>query len=270
MGWLGHERVELAICDSTNDEAAALAARGAPHGTVVIARAQRAGRGRLGRVWHSPPGENLYLSCLLRPRCAPARVPPITLAAGLGVVDAVTAAGASAVLDWPNDVMLDSRKLAGILTEMSSRGQRVEHVITGVGVNLTTERFPPHLCEIATSLRLAGVEVEPEAFVTDLLAGLERWFDRFFAGGVPAIAPAWMERAGLRAGHQGKRVRATMAGGVPGGVPGGVIEGRVAGIDETGRLQIVADDGHAHWIVAGDVVAIPEGSSARLKKNVLV
>jgi BirA family transcriptional regulator, biotin operon repressor / biotin---[acetyl-CoA-carboxylase] ligase len=253
MRWLGNERVDLEICDSTNDEAAALAARGAPHGTVVIARAQRAGRGRLGRVWHSPPGENLYLSCVLRPQCEPVRVPPITLAAGLGVIDAVTAAGASAVLDWPNDVMLGNRKLAGILTEMSSRGQRVEHVITGIGVNLTTERFPPHLGEIATSLRLAGVEVEPGAFVAELLAGLERWFDRFFAGGVPAIAPAWMERAGLRAGPAGKRVRAAVAG--------RVIEGRAAGIDETGRLEIVADDGRAHWIVAGEVVAIPEASS---------
>lgn len=254
MGWLGNERVELDICDSTNDEAAALASRGAPHGTVVMARSQRAGRGRLGRAWYSPPGENLYLSCVLRPRCAPARVPPITLAAGLGVVDAVTAAGASAVLDWPNDVMLGNRKLAGILTEMSSRGQRVEHVITGVGVNLATEHFPPHLADIATSLRLAGVKVEPQVFVTALLAGLERWFDRFFAGGVPAIAPAWMERAGLRAGQQGKRVRATF--------PGAVVEGRIAGIDDTARLHIVDDEGRSHWVVAGDVVAIP--------KNVLV
>jgi BirA family biotin operon repressor/biotin-[acetyl-CoA-carboxylase] ligase len=251
MGWLGNERVELDECDSTNDHAAELAARGAPHGTVVIARAQRAGRGRLGRAWYSPPGENLYLSCVLRPRCAPARVPPITLAAGLGVVDAITAAGASAVLDWPNDVMVDRRKLAGILTEMNTRGQRVEHVVTGIGVNLTTERFPPHLADIATSLRLAGVEVEPGAFVAELLTGLERWFDRFFAGGVAAIAPAWMERAGLRAGHQGKRVRATSHG-------IDEIQGRVAGIDGTGRLHIVDDEGRSHWVVAGDVTAMQE------------
>lgn len=259
MGWLGSERVELDDCDSTNDHAAALAAQGARHGTVVIARAQRAGRGRLGRVWHSPPGENLYLSCVLRPRCAPARVPPITLAAGLGVVDAVTAAGACAMLEWPNDVMLEGRKLAGILTEMNTRGQRVEHVIIGIGVNLTTERFPPHLADIATSLRLAGVEVEPGAFVAELLTGLERWFDRFLAGGVAAIAPAWMERAGLRDGPGGKRVRVSGHGSARTG-DDGRIEGRVAGIDASGRLHIVDDQGCSHWVVSGDVIAIPDGS----------
>lgn len=247
MGWLGREQTMLESCGSTNDEAAHLAMAGAPHGAVVMALAQSTGRGRMGRDWHSPPGENLYLSCVLRPELEPFQVPPVTLAAGLGVVSAVNSLGLAATLKWPNDVLLGGRKLAGILTEMSTRGSRVEHVIVGIGINLETRVFPPSLASIATSLAQHGVTIARDRFIERLLGDLERWLDRFFAGGVEAIARAWMERAGIGP-ERVSRVR------VQG--PSGPIEGRAVGIDGSGFLLVAAPDGQVHRVLAGDVAVV--------------
>jgi BirA family biotin operon repressor/biotin-[acetyl-CoA-carboxylase] ligase len=241
--WLGRERVHLPVCGSTNDEAQRLAAAGAAHGTVVTADEQHAGRGRQGRRWHSPAGENLYLSCVLRPELAPAAATAITLAAGLGVADAVQRAGAPAALKWPNDVLAGGRKLAGILTEMSTRGERVQHIVVGIGVNLASRSFPPELGDVATSLALLGVPVERERFVAQLLSELEIWFDRFFAGGVPALADAWLARADRA------RVRATSQG--------RLVEGSIAGLDADGCLLITDQAGARHRILAGDVTSLP-------------
>lgn len=241
--WLGRERVHLPVCGSTNDEAQRLAVAGARHGTVVTADEQHAGRGRQGRRWHSPAGENLYLSCVLRPALAPAAATAITLAAGLGVADAVQRAGAAAALKWPNDVLAGGRKLAGILTEMSTRGEHVQHIVVGIGVNLYSQHFPPELAGVATSLALLGVTVERERFVAELLDSLEIWLDRFFAGGVAAIADAWLARADR------SRVRATSQG--------RVVEGAIAGLDADGCLLIVDQAGERHRILAGDVIPLP-------------
>lgn len=240
--WLGRERVHLPACGSTNDEAARLAAAGAVHGTVVTADAQDAGRGRQGRAWHSPPGENLYLSCILRPALAPERAPAITLAAGLGVADAVRWAGARPALKWPNDVLVGGHKLAGILTEMSTRGGYVQHIVTGIGVNLETRDFPPELARGATSLGLLGLSVPRDRFLARLLECLERWFDRFFTGGVDALADAWSacaDRSWVRATSSGREV-----------------EGRVLGLDREGCLLIEDRGGARHRILAGDVTPI--------------
>ena len=118
---------------------------------MIAADAQTAGRGRLGRSWHSPPGDNLYVSLLLRPTRAPAEIPPLTLLAGAAVADAVARAGRGPRLKWPNDVQLVDRaptarrrrKLAGILTEMATAGATVEHVVVGIGINVNGTDFPP-------------------------------------------------------------------------------------------------------------------------------
>lgn len=246
MSWLGCERVELDVCESTNDEAARLARAGAVHGTIVIADAQTAGRGRGGHQWHSPPGLNLYLSCILRPAIAPAECPPLTLAAGLGVADAVSGYSVDCRLKWPNDVYVAGRKLAGILTEMSTQSGVIDHVVIGIGVNLNQAEFPEPLAATATSLRIAtGAAVDRARFIDELLGACERWFDRLIAGGIDAVREPWNQRA-LRA-----RVRVT------GGVH--VIEGRIAGIDRTGALVVIRDDGQHHTVIAGDVMLLDAG-----------
>lgn len=243
-GWLGLERITLDSCDSTNDEAARLAMFGAAHGTIVTADTQLTGRGRLGRRWFSPPGENLYLSCVLRPALEPMHAPPITLAAGVAVADAVAAFAVQSRLKWPNDVLCRGKKLAGILTEMSTQSGRISHVILGIGVNLATRAFPDDLADSATSLAREGIEVGRDAFLAKLLPILEIWLDRYFAGGISAIADAWMERAALTSGVTHVTVATAES----------TIVGRALGLDDQGALRVVDERGQLHHILTGDVM----------------
>lgn len=241
--WLGGHRIDLAECGSTNDEAARLARAGARHGTVVTAGAQRAGRGRDGRVWASPPGLGLYLSAVLRPPLPLALVPPMTLAIGVGVCEAAREAGADARLKWPNDVLVAGRKLAGVLVEAQSQGSRLEAVVVGIGVNLGGE-LPPELAARATTLAAAaGAEIDRARFTGALLGHVERWIDRYVASGLPAVVAAWHERM-----VHGLAARAT--------VDGEPLEGEVAGLDGDGALLLRDGAGRLHRVRSGDVEVI--------------
>jgi len=238
--WLGADRVSFSTCGSTNDEAAQLAREGAAHGTVVIADTQTSGRGRGSHDWYSPPGSNLYMSIILRPTVVAAECPPLTLAAGLGVYDSVAARDVTAALKWPNDVYVARRKLAGILTEMTSRGSAVDYVVVGIGVNLNQSEFPPPLDATATSLRMhTCAAVDRDSFTEDLLGALEQWFERLERGGLAAIRDRWNERA--LAG----RVRVTSAG--------EIIEGHADGLDDAGGLRVIDAAGRARVVIAGEV-----------------
>ena len=244
--WLGRAWRHLGSTASTNDDAAAWARAGAPAGAVVVADEQTRGRGRLGRRWHSPPGESLYLSVVLRPPLPPHRVPPLTLAAGVAVAEALVgvlaAAGVAPALKWPNDVLLDGRKVAGILTEMSADLDHVHHLVVGIGVNLNTRAIPDELAAIATSV--AAVRGEPVAradFAAALCARLEYWFDRFVADGAPPIVAAWKQHARFF----GTRVRATAGR--------EATEGVAEDLEDDGALRLRLDDGRSVRIVAGEV-----------------
>lgn len=171
---------------STNDVAAALAEQGAAQGTTVIASAQTAGRGRLGRAWHSPAGAGLYVSIVFRdPRVAPM----LTLAGGVAVADGITAAtGLPVEIKWPNDIVVrEGRdrprrlKLAGILAEASTGAEGLQHVILGFGVNVKAVPYPPDVAAIATSVEAElGRPVEPAAILAETLAALRsqvRWLE---------------------------------------------------------------------------------------------
>ncbi len=195
---VGEPLRRLASCASTNDEAAAWARAGAPHGATVVADAQTRGRGRLGRAWHSPPGANLYSSTVLRPPIPPRRAPPITLAAAVAVAEAIAAEGLAPELKWPNDALVDGRKVAGILTEMTATVEAVAFVVVGIGVNLNQRDFPDELAARATSLaRELGRAVDRDAFAARLYARLGEWYDRFIAGGPAPVAAAWKRHARL-------------------------------------------------------------------------
>jgi BirA family biotin operon repressor/biotin-[acetyl-CoA-carboxylase] ligase len=232
--------VHLDVCASTNDEASALARAGAEHLTAVTAGAQTRGRGRAGRTWHSPPGSNLYLSLIVRSTLPPAALPGITLAAGIAVCDAIRASGvAHARLKWPNDVLAGDRKLAGVLTEMTSKGGAVDAVIVGIGVDVDTRRadLPAELAEIATSIRdETGVAQDVERFTELLLATLEPWIEQYLAGGVAAIAAEWEARADL-----GRAVTV------------GTVTGIARGLAPDGALRVELPGGEELRVVAGDV-----------------
>ena len=249
--WLGGHRIELDECDSTNDEAARLARAGARHGTVVIARAQRAGRGRDGRSWASPRDAGLYLSAVIRTPLPLIDVPPITLAIGVGLCDAARALGVPAALKWPNDALVGGKKLAGVLVEAHSQGHRVDAVIVGIGVNLSTAvGWSPELAATATSMeQAAGAPVDRAAFIDQLLAQVERWIDRYIASGIAVIAPAWRDRMA-----PGITARAR--------VDGVELCGELAGLDGDGALLLRDARGELHRVRSGDVEVIKPAPAA--------
>ncbi len=248
MSWFGRERVVLDECGSTNDEAEELAKQGAAHGTVVIAKSQTRGRGRKGRVWYSSDTGNVFLSCILRPPLPPPEIPPISLAAGLGVWDAVSSFGIHPFLKWPNDVLVGPRKLAGILSEMKTNGTKVSHVILGVGLNGNAKTFPGELAETATSMRLElGTSVDIAEVSDRLLLHLGHWLQRFFDHGAPALVEPWSARTRLGAQIQVTDVEHPF-------------EGTVDGINQAGALLVTDAKGVVHELGSGSIAFVnPRG-----------
>ncbi len=162
--------------DSTNTRAKDLAAAGAPHGTVVIAGQQSAGRGRMGRSFHSPGGLGLYLSVILRPQCMPEELMHLTCACGVAACNAVeSAAGIRPGIKWTNDLVLGSRKLGGILTELTLSDGKVASAILGIGINCAHDLtdFPEDLQSFVTSLKIAtGKPIEPARLAGELVRSL--------------------------------------------------------------------------------------------------
>ena len=199
----------FAEVDSTNDIALALAEAGAPEGTAVLADSQRAGRGRRGRVWYSPPGAGLYLSVVVRGGSSGSPAPLLTLAAGVATAEAVTATtGLPVELKWPNDVVVGRpwRKLAGVLCESTGVGARVEAVIVGIGVNLRAAAYPPEISDRATSIEMElGRSIDRAPIVVECLARLAAIARQVREGGQALILSEW-RRLG-RAGLDGAPVR---------------------------------------------------------------
>jgi BirA family biotin operon repressor/biotin-[acetyl-CoA-carboxylase] ligase len=249
--WLGRSLVCKMETGSTNSDAADLGRAGAPEGTVVIADAQTAGRGRLGRSWVSRPGVNLYMSVLLRPQILPAAAPQLALIAGLAVAQALESEGLVPAIKWPNDVLLAGRKVCGILTELEAETDRVEFVVVGIGVNLNSELadFPPELHERATSVLMASNKrLERARFAGDLMARLETCYERFRQDGFGALASEWGSRSALA----GREITVDGAG--------GVVRGTYAGIDSEGALLLKEEGdgggGTTRRVLAGDVTIL--------------
>ena len=178
---------------STSDVLATLAREGAPHGTVVVADMQTAGRGRHGNSWFSPSGSGLYLSVLLRTVASPM----LTLAAGVAIAEALRAAtGIAATLEWPNDVVVvhdrDVRKVAGILAEATNDAELGDRVILGVGVNLKDTAFPPELADRAGSVEgVSGRQVDATVVLGELLAALSSRCAQVEAGAKIELLARW-------------------------------------------------------------------------------
>lgn len=187
---LGSQIFLLPEVDSTNEEAKRQAQQGAPDGSVFIAEHQTGGKGRLGRNWSSPPGGGIWFSVLLRPGLMPSEISSITLLAGIAVCRGIRAVtGCEATIKWPNDVVIGSRKVCGILTELTAEIDRIEYVVLGIGINANMESFPEELSEKATSLRMeAGKDFPRAAVLRAVLEALEPLLERAKAGErLPAI-----------------------------------------------------------------------------------
>lgn len=233
---------------STNDVALELGHRGAPEGTVVTAEEQTAGRGRLGRAWHSEQAKGIYASVLLRPKISPASASILTLVAGLAAREAVAAqTGLEVDIRWPNDLLVGGRKIAGILTEMFAQPDRVEYVVVGIGINVNQERFPEEVSQIANSLRnVTGLWHSRLELLVRLLLELEGHYNRFVGQG-PAEIISRFEHASSYA--RGKRVRIHAAT--------ETFLGTTEGLEPNGLLRVRRDDGGLETIVSGDVREAP-------------
>jgi BirA family biotin operon repressor/biotin-[acetyl-CoA-carboxylase] ligase len=247
--WLGRAFEWHATCGSTNDLAAERARAGAPAGLVIVADAQTTGRGRLGRSWHSPADENLYLSMLLRPARPPSEIPPLTLLAGAGVARALQAFGLEAWLKWPNDVeLLDEtgkrRKVCGVLTEMASAGASALYVVVGIGINANTVDFPAEIAERATSLRRAlGRPVDRVELLAALLEAFEPLCEAFDRRGPAAAVEAFEAHAAFPAPC---RVTAP-------GRPAERLKGIALGVDPDGALRLRDETGQIHRVISGEL-----------------
>jgi len=229
---------------STNQAAFKLAAEGAEHGEVVIAEQQTAGKGRRGRTWVSPTGLNLYFSAILRPELAPQHAPELTLVAAVALAETLREAGADALIKWPNDVQIDGRKVAGILTELSAEPERVHFVVVGVGVNLNAqpEHFPEDLRATATSLAMARGQRVPRALLAaSLWNRLEEWLDLHQEVGFGAVRQRWKELSSTLG--QDVLVRTDRR----------EFRGLAEDIDTSGALLVRTEDGSVERVLAGDV-----------------
>lgn len=180
--------------ESTNAKAFELAHEGGFHGEVIVTEHQTAGKGRRGRSWTSPAGKSLAMSVILRPEIAPARAPELTLVAAVALAQTLNDTGVDAAIKWPNDVQIDGKKVAGILTELSADVERVHFVVLGIGVNLNADAsdFPPELAELATSVQAARrSSVHRALFMAALLSQLETWVDRWTDEGFEPVRAAW-------------------------------------------------------------------------------
>jgi BirA family biotin operon repressor/biotin-[acetyl-CoA-carboxylase] ligase len=212
---------------STSDEAKSLAAAGAPEGTLVWALEQTKGRGRQGRQWASPPG-NFYASLILRPKVPVAVAAQLSFAAALAVGEACfeLAPEATIAFKWPNDVLLEERKVAGILLESQAKPDGgLAWLVLGIGINLAT--YPVNAAYPATTLSATGADIAPEAMLAVLAPRLLRWYELWQGGrGFVMLREAWLERAqGL-----GREIRVRL--------PKDELHGIFAGLDQDGALLL--------------------------------
>jgi BirA family biotin operon repressor/biotin-[acetyl-CoA-carboxylase] ligase len=230
---------------STNDVAATLGDRGEPEGTVVVADAQTAGRGRHGRAWASPPGAGLYMSAVTRP---PAHaIGLLTIAAGVALADGIqAAAGLQSQLKWPNDVYIGGRKVAGILAEAGTSRAGVQHVVLGCGINLMPAAYPPDVAARATSIESElGRPIDRGLLLVECLAALHARYRDLLSRAGASVIDRWRARA---VSTFGRRVEWD-AGGV-------TRQGVAEDVDETGAL-LVRDGAARTRVISGEVRWLP-------------
>ena len=244
---LGKKIYAFRSLGSTNQLGFALAENGAPEGTLIVAEKQTKGKGRLGRSWHSPPNLGIWMSLILRPSIPPAKASGLSLCAGLALALAINEmTGLDAQIKWPNDCLIDGKKVAGILLELSAEIDRVNFVIVGVGINVNQalEDFPKNLVKNATSLRIEKKEtVNRLALLRLFLEKFEKIYFDFKKFGLPKYHEEIKKQFFLL----GKKVKLKMGK--------KSIKGIAVDIDENGALIIQTKEGEKK-IFCGEVTVI--------------
>jgi len=241
----GRKAVLLTSTLSTQGDVLKLAEQGQAEGAVIIAEEQTGGRGRFGRKWFSPPGKGIWMSVLLRPDVPLQHTPQLTLLTGVAVCRAVRACtGADAGIKWPNDLLIDGRKVCGILLESTVEDHEVRYCIAGIGVdvNFDPEDYPEDLTTIATSLKMeTGQPVDRTKLTAAILTELEQLYFLYQKEGFGVISALW-EALSV---SMNREITVTN--------PHGVIEGKAIGLDPSGALLVEKHDGEHTLIISGEI-----------------
>lgn len=226
------------------DAAFRLGMENALEGTVVCAETQTKGKGRMGRSWVSPKGKGIYMSIILRPHLSPRDVAPLTLLSAVAVCEAVNKiTGVKAQIKWPNDLLINSKKVAGILTELSAEMDRVRFVVVGIGINVNTpiNALPAHATSLKQETKRHINRVE---LLQEILRQAEKWYESLRLHGFGPAIERWKELSSTL----GRRVKLVDAN--------GSVEGEAIGLDELGGLIIRDDKGVKVKRMSGDVVHV--------------
>lgn len=247
--YLGKEIISYKKVDSTNTSAYELAEHGLTEGAVIFADEQARGKGRHGRTWQSVPGCGIYMSCVLRPHMAPNEIPKITLVAAVAVAKAIRGyTGLNAVIKWPNDILINGKKVCGILTEMKAEQDMIDFIILGIGVNVNTKAkdLPKGASSLKEELHHIkdGENISRVELAKKMLETLEEYYNTLKKKGSGSIIEEWKEYSVML----GSRVKVAL--------PNRTFEADVYNIDPDGALVVRLDSGVLEKISSGDVVMV--------------
>lgn len=229
--------------DSTNTQAKLAAEQGEKDGTLFVADVQTAGKGRRGRSWVSPQGTGIWMTLLLRPKCPPDCASQLTLVAAMAVSQAIRkVTGLEAKIKWPNDVVVHSKKVCGILTEMSAEEDYVNHVVIGIGINVNMCEFPPEIAETATSLKIElGKSVVRSTVIAEFAAAFEKYYAEY---NKTYDLSRLCEEYNDNLVNAGRKVRV---------LGENEYNATAIGINDTGELIVIDEDGKRQYIRSGEV-----------------
>ncbi len=241
--WAGKTCLCFDTLDSTNDYGKILSEKQKVHGTLIVADTQTAGKGRRGRAWQSPKGSSVSMSLCLEPKLPTERAAGLTLVMALSVASAIEEmTGEKAMIKWPNDIVLNGKKICGILTEMFLR-EKDYVVIIGVGINVNILEFPPEIRNIATSLCLeCGEKISREDLMKATMKHFESFYEKYEVSGDFSILKGQYEK---RLVNRNSQVRVLD--------PKEPFEGIAKGIDELGNLLVLCEDGQLKSVCSGEV-----------------
>jgi BirA family biotin operon repressor/biotin-[acetyl-CoA-carboxylase] ligase len=246
--FIGHQLHYYEEIGSTNDEAFLLGLSGAPEGTALIAEKQTAGRGRLQRVWHSPAGKNIYTSIILRPKMESARAPQISILAGVAVAEVLDSYCPDRIkIKWPNDVLINGKKVCGILSQAKTAVTEVDFIILGIGinVNINYNEFPKGICNLATSLAIeTGREISRQELIISLYENLGKWYKHLMQDGFGRIKENWLSMSPMI----GELVQVMFQE--------EAVSGTAIGLDEDGSLILLVAGDKEYKVSAGDATIV--------------
>jgi BirA family biotin operon repressor/biotin-[acetyl-CoA-carboxylase] ligase len=245
--YIGQDIHYFSEIDSTNNVAKKLAEEGAKEGTMIIAETQTRGRGRRGKQWISPAG-GVWMSIILRPQIPPSEAPQLTLMTGVAVAETIKKFGLDVGIKWPNDILIGSRKVCGILTEANAKFSTLDYVVVGIGIdaNVNTENFPSDVQKTATSLKKElNEDIRGPELVQEFLKTFEETYNEFKENGFPEILGEWRRMSKTIGNYV--EVRKQL---------GKIVRGEAVGITNEGALILELDNGNLRKVISGECLHI--------------